>query len=62
MTKSITSLADEALSYLFGVDEEFLLSFYNTVEKEYGDMSSFFEKGLSITTEDRAAMQEMYLD
>ena len=54
-------LADEALSYLFGVDEEFLLSFYNTVEKEYGDLSTFFEKGLSITAEDRAAMQEMYL-
>lgn len=55
-------LADEALSYLFGVDEEFLLSFYNTVEKEYGDMPAFFEKGLGITAEDRAAMQEMYLD
>ena len=55
-------LADEALSYLFGVDEEFLLSFYNTVEKEYGDMSSFFEKGLGITAEDRNALQEMYLD
>ena len=54
-------LADEALSYLFGVDEEFLLSFYNTVEKEYGDLSTFFEKGLGITAEDRAAMQEIYL-
>lgn len=54
-------LADEALSYLFGVDEEFLLSFYSTVEKEYGDMPAFFEKGLGITAEDRAAMQEMYL-
>lgn len=55
-------LADEALSYLFGVDEEYLLSFYNTIEKEYGDMASFFEKGLGITAEDRAALQQMYLD
>lgn len=55
-------LADEALSYLFGVDEEFLFSFYKAVEKEYGDMSTFFEKGLAVTAADRAAMQEMYLD
>jgi protein-tyrosine phosphatase len=55
-------LADEALSYLFGVDEDYLLSFYNTVEKEYGDMAFFFEKKLGITAEDRAALQEMYLD
>ena len=55
-------LADESLSYLFGVDEEFLFSFYNTVKTVYGDMPSFFEKGLGITAEDRNALQEMYLD
>ena len=55
-------LADESLSYLFGVDEEFLFSFYNTVKTVYGDMPSFFEKGLGITAGDRAALQEMYLE
>lgn len=54
-------LADEALSYLFGVDEEYLVSFYNTVEKEYGDMPAFFDKALGFTAQDRAALQELYL-
>ena len=54
-------LADESLKYLFGADEEYILSFYREAEKECGNMDSFLRDRLGITKEDRTAMQELYL-
>lgn len=54
-------LADESLKYLFGADEEYILSFYREAEKKYGSMEDFLRDRLGVTEEDRAAMQEMYL-
>ena len=54
-------LADESLKYLFGADEEYILSFYREAEKKYGSMEDFLRGRLGVTDEDRAAMQEMYL-
>ena len=54
-------LADESLKYLFGADEEYILSFYREAEKKYGSMEDFLRGRLGVTEEDRAAMQEMYL-
>ena len=53
--------ADESLKYLFGADEEYILSFYREAEKKYGSMEDFLRGRLGVTDEDRAAMQEMYL-
>lgn len=54
-------LADESLKYLFGADEEYILSFYREVEKECVSMDSFLRDRLGIREKDRTAMQELYL-
>lgn len=54
-------LADESLKYLFGADEEYILSFYKAAEEKYGSVEGFLQKGLGIGPEDRAALEKIYL-
>lgn len=45
-------LSDEALRYLFGADEEYIDSFYRSVDERYGSFDAFIRYGLRITEEE----------
>lgn len=55
-------LADESLRYLFGAEEEYILTFYNTVEQKYSDMNTYLAEGLGITRDERERLREIYLE
>lgn len=54
-------LADEALGYLFGAQEEYIAAFYETVEKKYGGFDAFIRLGLCVTDEKRDELRKNYL-
>ena len=54
-------LADESLRYLFGADEDFIRSYYETVEDRYGSMDGLISEGLGLSDRDRMELREMYL-
>ena len=55
-------LADESLRYLFGAEEEYILTFYNTVEQKYSNMDTYLSEGLGITQDEREKLRELYLE
>lgn len=55
-------LADESLRYLFGAEEEYILTFYNAVEQKYADMDTYLSQGLGITQDERGRLRELYLE
>lgn len=54
-------LADRSLNYLFGAEEEYLATFYETVNEKYGSMEAFLEKALGIGEEERSALRAGFL-
>ena len=55
-------LADEALRYLFGAEEEYILTFYRAVEEKYAGMPAYLSDGLGITREEPDRLRELYLE
>lgn len=55
-------LAKESLGYLFGAEEEFIEAFMDAVENKYGDLQSFFRKGLKISEKEQLQLQAYYLE
>ena len=45
-----SGLADEALRYLFGAEEDYIMTFYNTVDEKYGNIESFIREGIGVDT------------
>lgn len=52
-------LPTEALRYLFGVEEEYIMSFYAAVDEKFGSMDSFLDKGLGV---DKELLREKLLE
>ena len=55
-------MADEALNYLFGVDREYIHSFYDAVAEKYGDFHGFLQNGLSVSDEMITEFRDKYLE
>ena len=52
-------LPTETLQYLFGVEKDYLMTFYAAVDEKFGSMDSFLEEGLGV---DRNLLREKYLE
>ena len=59
--KTNSPLADESIGYLFGTREEYLDSFYHSLEKQYGSMAAFLREGVGIREEEEGRLRELYL-
>lgn len=59
---TVSPLADEALSFLFGAEEEYILTFYRAVEQKFGNMSAYLSDGLGITRKEQERLRELYLE
>ena len=57
-----SKMADEALRYLFGADEDYIRSYYGVVEEKYGSFESYIKEGLGLTTQDITYMRTLYLE
>ena len=50
-----------SLEYLYGVEEEYLLSFIEEAESRYGSLADFIHEGLGISREEEEALRSLYL-
>ena len=57
-----SELADEALRYLLGAEEDYIESFYQTVNDGFGDMERFIRDGLKIGEIEQKSLRAKYLD
>lgn len=57
-----SGLADESLRYLFGAEKDYLLTFFDAVDQEYGSIEVFVEDGLGVDEEMRNLLREKYLE
>lgn len=62
MNGTDNELADEALGYLLGAKEEYILSFYSAVDEKYGSFDEFIIYGLGIGDSEKYALREKYLE
>ena len=54
-------VVDRALGYLFGADESYIETFYNTIDNDFGGMDAFLRDRLGVTDEKKAALRSLYL-
>lgn len=54
-------VVDRALGYLFGADESYIETFYNTIDNDFGGMDAFLRDRLGVTEEKKAALRSLYL-
>ena len=52
---------DESLKYLFGAEEDYIRTFYATVDEKYGSFETFVREGLGISRELEERLREEYL-
>ena len=57
-----SELADEALQYLLGAEEDYLNSFYQAVNDKFGGIDRFIRDGLRIGTLEQKKLRTKYLD
>ncbi len=57
-----SELADEALQYLLGAEEDYLNSFYQAVNDKFGGIDRFIRDGLKIGTMEQKKLRTKYLD
>lgn len=62
MNGTDSELADEALGYLLGAKEEYIMSFYSAAEERYGSFDGFVRHGLGIGDSEKQALREKYLE
>ncbi len=53
--------APNAIEYLFGAEEEYILSVYDRIRQNYGSFENFVSEGLHLRTEDVEVLKERYL-
>lgn len=56
-----SEMADEALRYLFGAEEEYIEDYYLAVEEKYGDFNRFIHDGLKLIDKEIDMMKKKYL-
>ena len=52
-----TQAVEESLWYFFGAQREFIMLYYDIIEKRYGSFDDFVKKGLGITDEECEALR-----
>ena len=57
----VSRLAALELGYLFGADESYIETFYNTIDNDFGGMDAFLRDRLGVTEEKKAALRSLYL-
>ena len=55
-------IADEALRYLFGAEEDYIHTWYDEIEKRYGTFECFLRDGIGLTQQDEDSLKERYLE
>lgn len=60
-TGSVSNMADEALHYLFGAREEYIMTYYNAVEERYGSFAQYIRDGLGLSDEDVDRLKNKYM-
>ena len=56
-----SEMADEALRYLFGAEEEYIEDYYLAAEEKYGDFNRFIHDGLKLIDKEIDMMKKKYL-
>ena len=56
-----STMADEALRYLFGADKDYIESYYKAIEEKYGDFGNFIKEGLGLSETDITALSDFAL-
>ena len=59
---SESDMADEALRYLFGAEEEYIQAYYEAVEEKFGNLRTFIKDGLGINDEELEMFKGMYTE
>ena len=53
--------ADESLHYLFGAEEDYIRTFYETIDEKYGSFEAFVREGLEVSMEMEEELKKQYL-
>ena len=53
--------ADESLHYLFGAEEDYIRTFYETIDEKYGSFEAFVREGLEVSMEMEEELKKKYL-
>ena len=54
--------SEEALQYLFGAKEDYLMALYHKVDELYGGFEEFVRKGLQLDAKQQERLRNLYLD
>ena len=55
-----SNMADEALRYLFGAEEEYIGVYYETIDEKYGSFSGFIKDGIGLSEEEVILLKDKY--